>query len=290
MVGGWEWEGLVHLSKPNTLLGSSVVMPLRGLVLTYGAGDAVGELALLYNAPRAATVVANTELKVWALSRSDYRKIASAGPRNPLGSFANAKWENIEAEFRRFCGADEKLQLEELKSLLSKIFGVQLNQRDSTGMTVTETMLEVRMYSTCLWCQPLLSCERAYCLLHCACERACCLLHCACERACCLLHCAGERACCLLQALDTDQSGDIDIDELRAAWRTWFGSVLKPVCALLIIDVQNDFIDGSLSLKHCPAGQDGAAIVPVRAGDRASHPRTFHTLMQPTLCCRSSIA
>ena len=208
----------------------------------------------------------------------------------------------------------------------------------------------------------------------------------------------------MLQALDTDQSGDIDIDELRAAWRTWFGAVLKPVRALLIIDVQvcgvlcavycalcaayyilrgvccelhparcvlrgtscalcalcyilravcsvlhpargvlcallrgtscalcaacyilravccvlravsyilravccalcavycvvhparcvqNDFIDGSLSLKHCPAGQDGAAIVPVRAGDHASHPRTLHTLMQPTLCCRSSTA
>ena len=37
----------------------------------------------------------------------------------------------------------------------------------------------------------------------------------------------------------------------------------KPVRALLIIDVQNDFISGSLSLKACPAGDDGARVVPV---------------------------
>jgi exosome complex component RRP4 len=31
----------------------------------------------------------------------------------------------------------------------------------------------------------------------------------------------------------------------------------------VIVDVQNDFIDGSLSLKNCPAKQDGAEVVPV---------------------------
>lgn len=31
----------------------------------------------------------------------------------------------------------------------------------------------------------------------------------------------------------------------------------------MIIDVQNDFIDGNLALKHCPAGEDANAIVPV---------------------------
>ena len=37
----------------------------------------------------------------------------------------------------------------------------------------------------------------------------------------------------------------------------------KPVRALLIIDVQNDFISGTLALKACPAGDDGARVVPV---------------------------
>jgi len=35
------------------------------------------------------------------------------------------------------------------------------------------------------------------------------------------------------------------------------------VRCLVIIDVQNDFIDGSLALKTCPAGQDGYDVVPV---------------------------
>ena len=39
--------------------------------------------------------------------------------------------------------------------------------------------------------------------------------------------------------------------------------ILKPVTALLAIDVQNDFISGSLALKQCPAKQDGEAVVPV---------------------------
>jgi len=32
---------------------------------------------------------------------------------------------------------------------------------------------------------------------------------------------------------------------------------------LVIVDVQNDFIDGSLGLINCPAKQDGAEVVPV---------------------------
>ncbi len=39
--------------------------------------------------------------------------------------------------------------------------------------------------------------------------------------------------------------------------------VLHPKNALVIVDVQNDFIDGSLGLINCPAKQDGAEVVPV---------------------------
>ena len=39
--------------------------------------------------------------------------------------------------------------------------------------------------------------------------------------------------------------------------------VLKPVSALIVVDVQNDFISGSLALKNCPAGEDGMEVVPV---------------------------
>ena len=39
--------------------------------------------------------------------------------------------------------------------------------------------------------------------------------------------------------------------------------MLEPVTALIIVDVQHDFIDGSLALRNCPAKQDGAEVVPV---------------------------
>ena len=32
---------------------------------------------------------------------------------------------------------------------------------------------------------------------------------------------------------------------------------------MLIIDVQNDFIDGTLALKRCQAGEDGNDIIPI---------------------------
>ena len=31
----------------------------------------------------------------------------------------------------------------------------------------------------------------------------------------------------------------------------------------MVVDVQNDFICGSLALENCPAGQNGEAVVPV---------------------------
>ena len=36
-----------------------------------------------------------------------------------------------------------------------------------------------------------------------------------------------------------------------------------PKRALVVVDVQNDFISGSLALSKCPAGEDGEAVVPV---------------------------
>ncbi|KAL8275995.1 hypothetical protein Esti_000111 [Eimeria stiedai] len=44
-------------------------------VNTMKAGDTVGELALMYNAPRAATVVAASDLKLWSLDRETFTRI-----------------------------------------------------------------------------------------------------------------------------------------------------------------------------------------------------------------------
>lgn len=36
---------------------------------------------------------------------------------------------------------------------------------------------------------------------------------------------------------------------------------MNPVSVLLVVDVQNDFIDGTLALKKCGYGQDGAEVI-----------------------------
>ena len=41
----------------------------------YKPGEAFGELALLYNAPRAATIIAKTECVLWALDRECFNNI-----------------------------------------------------------------------------------------------------------------------------------------------------------------------------------------------------------------------
>jgi len=49
--------------------------PEPKLIKTYEPGDAFGELALLYNAPRAATIVAKTNVQLWVLDRSTFSHI-----------------------------------------------------------------------------------------------------------------------------------------------------------------------------------------------------------------------
>ena len=44
-------------------------------LLTYTRGMAFGELALLYNAPRAATIIANEDSSLWSLDRSCFNSI-----------------------------------------------------------------------------------------------------------------------------------------------------------------------------------------------------------------------
>jgi cAMP-dependent protein kinase regulator len=47
-------------------------------VYSYGSGDAFGELALMYNAPRAATCIASEDCKLWSLDRNSFRVIVVA--------------------------------------------------------------------------------------------------------------------------------------------------------------------------------------------------------------------
>jgi len=53
-------------------------------------GASFGELALLYNSPRAATVIAREESKLWTLPRDNFRKIIAANANKSLHQIQNA--------------------------------------------------------------------------------------------------------------------------------------------------------------------------------------------------------
>ncbi|XP_041359539.1 nicotinamidase-like [Gigantopelta aegis] len=72
-----------------------------------------------------------------------------------------------------------------------------------------------------------------------------------------------EMAAAILKQLDEDQDNKLSKSEFYKSWRYWLKYVLNPVTALLVIDVQNDFINGSLALNGYPAGHDGYDVIPV---------------------------
>lgn len=55
----------------------------------YVTGEAFGELALLYNAPRAATIVAKSEAELWALDRRTFNHIVKDSAQNKREKYEN---------------------------------------------------------------------------------------------------------------------------------------------------------------------------------------------------------
>lgn len=61
---------------PLTLLSYSPKVYVNGeWVTNISEGGSFGELALIYGTPRAATVKAKTDLKLWGIDRDSYRRI-----------------------------------------------------------------------------------------------------------------------------------------------------------------------------------------------------------------------
>jgi len=59
----------------------------------------------------------------------------------------------------------------------------------------------------------------------------------------------------MFNVFDVNQDSYIDFQEFHFCWKYWIKPIVRPVSALIVVDVQNDFIRGSLSLSNCPAQQ-----------------------------------
>ena len=54
----------------------------------------------------------------------------------------------------------------------------------------------------------------------------------------------------------------INMEEFTDCWNCWIKTILRPVSAIVIVDVQNDFITGTLAIKDYAAKEDGIDTVP----------------------------
>lgn len=67
----------------------------------------------------------------------------------------------------------------------------------------------------------------------------------------------------LFETFDRNKDGVLDDSEFQNVSKHFIQPLTKPITALLVIDVQNDFIDGSLALKNCPAKQEAYDVIPI---------------------------
>jgi len=65
----------------------------------------------------------------------------------------------------------------------------------------------------------------------------------------------------LLSIFNVSASGSLKKDEFKFCWSEWIKKVARPSSALVVVDVQNDFISGSLAIINCPAAQNGEDVV-----------------------------
>ncbi|XP_059611625.1 uncharacterized protein LOC132258344 [Phlebotomus argentipes] len=65
----------------------------------------------------------------------------------------------------------------------------------------------------------------------------------------------------MFAVFDKNNDGFIDRDEFQFCWNNWIKTIVRPTNAFLIVDVQNDFISGSLNISNCSAQQNGIEIL-----------------------------
>ena len=73
--------------------GAATVSVLGKEVARLGVGDHIGEMALIAESPRLATVVAETELRCWAMTSWEFRRLAEGN--------AALSWRLLETTMKR---------------------------------------------------------------------------------------------------------------------------------------------------------------------------------------------
>lgn len=58
-----------------------------------------------------------------------------------------------------------------------------------------------------------------------------------------------------------DKNENFSFIPLQVCWNRWIKTCCRPKNAFLIVDVQNDFITGSLNIKQCAAQHDGSEVI-----------------------------
>ncbi|XP_017781663.1 PREDICTED: pyrazinamidase/nicotinamidase [Nicrophorus vespilloides] len=65
----------------------------------------------------------------------------------------------------------------------------------------------------------------------------------------------------VFKVFDQNQDGFIDKEEFLFCWNHWIKIIVRPISVFLIVDVQNDFISGTLNISNCSAQQNGLDVI-----------------------------
>lgn len=65
----------------------------------------------------------------------------------------------------------------------------------------------------------------------------------------------------MFAVFDRNADGFVDRSEFQFCWNNWIKLIVRPINAFLVVDVQNDFISGTLDISNCAAQQNGLEIV-----------------------------
>ncbi|KAJ1520528.1 hypothetical protein ONE63_003649 [Megalurothrips usitatus] len=65
----------------------------------------------------------------------------------------------------------------------------------------------------------------------------------------------------IFNIFDRNKDGYIDREEFTRCWNQWIKTIVRPVSVFLVVDVQNDFISGTLNISQCAAQQNGLDVI-----------------------------